>query len=792
MALLAFLPNVYAGFMAWLSAAGYHGQAMKPSHNLLRGDPGGPQLARGHMMRILAVGPTPLTLDQSSLPESERLTIHSVPSATACAEALINDAAYDAIVCEVGLTHGDSGNVLALVQQERPELPVLVLAPEIQEPAAAAALHRGAADYLVVDAGQSLSAGRLLSTLERATEHLRLRRAANRRARLLDILRAGFWEVTSVASLADVLSAAADQVHRRLPYEQVAIYLEEPDSGRLALCAVAGTNPAQILPKMYHLKPGEGTPGQAIATRRSCRVDDFTRVPHLSPAFSPPGQSPLAELSAPILRGDRAIGAITVTASRPSLLDPAEEELAWLAEHVVMAVRTAEFLRREVEHNTREALLTYISHAVNTSLNLNQVLQQAVAEVGEQLKVDRCVLLYLDLAARTLVIRHEYIHPLLTERRKLKGRTQKLAGSLKRVARLLQSGEVITSTDRQEHPLLRRVWPELLRRYDIRSLIVVPLPGSSMSSFYCLGLMQVTHTREWGASDQVLVRGLADQLALALRNAELFDAMQQVARELQLKNKELEAFVYTASHDLQAPVVSLRGFASLLQARYGPQFDERGALYVERIAANAEFLARMLKDLLELSRVGRLEEPDEMVPVETVIEPVLNDLAPLVAQRGVCVELPPAWPTVLYSRTRLRQIFSNLLSNAIKFLGSQPQPRIELGWRPIPADVQAGQGAEGEAPLETTGEGAWEPASQIEFFVKDNGIGIHPDQHQRIFDPFHRLKVIEVEGTGVGLSIIKRIIEKRGGTIRLESAPGLGSTFYFTTPEAPGGSVAKE
>lgn len=746
------------------------------------------------MMRLLAVGTSPLTLEQSVLSEVEQLSIEWVTSPAACTEALVNGLPYDALLCDVGLTQGVGENALAQAQQERPDLPVVVLTPETQERAAVAALQRGAADYLVVEAGQSISGRRLRASVERAIEHLRLRRAADRRARLLEILRAGFWEVRSDSDLAEVLSAAADQAHRRLPYDQVAIYLEEPDSGRLALCAIAGADPAQISPKMYHLDPGEGTPGQAIATRRSCRVDDFARAPHLSPAFRLPGQAGLPELSAPILQGERAIGAITVTASRPSLLDFAADELAWLAEHIALAIRTAESLRQEAEHQTREALLTYISHAVNTSLNLNQVLQQAVAEVGEQLKVDRCVLLVLDLAARTMTVRHEYINPLLAERRTLKGRTQKLAGSLKRLAHRLQSGEVIVSTDQQVHPLLRWVGPELLRRYEIRSLIVVPLLGPSVSNFYCLGLMQVTHAREWGAGDQGLVRGLADQLALALRNAELFDAMQQAAHELQLKNKELEAFVYTASHDLQAPVVSLRGFASLLRARYGAQLDERGALYVERIAANAEFLARMLKDLLELSRVGRLEEPDEAVAIETVIEPVLNDLAHLISQRGVSVELPPTWPVALYPRIRLRQIFFNLLSNAVKFLGSQPKPRIEVGWRRIPPDGLAlvGRGpqanrAEADSASDSTGEAAWEPGSQIEFFVKDNGIGIHPDHQPRIFDPFHRLKAVEVEGTGVGLSIVQRILEKRGGAVRLESTPGLGSTFYFAIPEAPGG-----
>jgi signal transduction histidine kinase len=121
---------------------------------------------------------------------------------------------------------------------------------------------------------------------------------------------------------------------------------------------------------------------------------------------------------------------------------------------------------------------------------------------------------------------------------------------------------------------------------------------------------------------------------------------------------------------------------------------------------------------------------------------------------------PPQWPRVTYSRLRLRQVFSNLVSNAFKFLGQQPAPQVELGWQVI---------TENEADF-------------IEFFVRDNGIGISPDYHARIFGTFERLRQIDVPGTGIGLSIVKRIVEGRGGAVRVESAPGSGATFLFTVP----------
>jgi signal transduction histidine kinase len=204
-----------------------------------------------------------------------------------------------------------------------------------------------------------------------------------------------------------------------------------------------------------------------------------------------------------------------------------------------------------------------------------------------------------------------------------------------------------------------------------------------------------------------------------------------------------------------------------LQTRHREQFDERGALYIDRIAANAEYLSRLLNDLLELSRVGRLEEPDEVLGAGDVVRAVLEDLQASFKERGIAVVTPASWPQVRFSRVRLRQVFSNLVSNAIKFLGTQAQPKIEIGWRAM----------------------VGEPAL-VEFWVRDNGIGIHPDYHQRVFRPFQRLKVVEVDGTGVGLSIVRRIVEGRGGAVRVESAPGHGATFSFTAPWVASESAA--
>ena len=148
------------------------------------------------------------------------------------------------------------------------------------------------------------------------------------------------------------------------------------------------------------------------------------------------------------------------------------------------------------------------------------------------------------------------------------------------------------------------------------------------------------------------------------------------------------------------------------------------------------------------------------------------------------LEVPPAWPLVRYSRIRLREVFSNLLSNALKFLGPQPKPLIEVGWRRIFENAADDPDAAGAAQRAEAASGS--PGEHlIEFFIKDNGIGIDPGDQQRIFLPFQRLEKVSVEGTGVGLSIVKRIIEGRGGALRVDSTSGQGTTFFFTLPAAP-------
>jgi signal transduction histidine kinase len=225
---------------------------------------------------------------------------------------------------------------------------------------------------------------------------------------------------------------------------------------------------------------------------------------------------------------------------------------------------------------------------------------------------------------------------------------------------------------------------------------------------------------------------------------------------LTVRNRELESFVYMASHDLRTPLVSIDGFARLLEEDYADRLDADGREYLGRVRANAADMDSLLSDLLELSRVTTTEEPKETVPVADVVEQALQQLDHAIRESGAAVIVPDDLPEVSASPTRLRQVFTNLIGNAIKFSRQDAGPRIEITWD----ELRDGH----------------------RFRVADNGIGIPEPYREQIFEIFTRLKDKDVSGTGVGLTIVRRIIERHGGKVGVESRPGEGSTFWFTLP----------
>lgn len=259
--------------------------------------------------------------------------------------------------------------------------------------------------------------------------------------------------------------------------------------------------------------------------------------------------------------------------------------------------------------------------------------------------------------------------------------------------------------------------------------------------------------------DVTALQAMADLVANAIENARLFTERALLNKELEAQNEELERFTYTVSHDLRSPLVTIRGFLGYLKHDIETGNMKRFNEDVARIASAVDKMQTLLNELLELSRIGRIVNPPQEVPFDAIVWEALSLLSGPLDAAQIRLKVAAEFPVVRVDRTRIVEVIQNLVNNAVKFMGDQAEPLIEIGVQGTDTDGK---------PI---------------FYVRDNGIGIEPQYHERIFGLFNRLDPT-IEGTGIGLTLVKRIIETHGGRIWVESEHGKGATFFFTLPAA--------
>ncbi len=230
---------------------------------------------------------------------------------------------------------------------------------------------------------------------------------------------------------------------------------------------------------------------------------------------------------------------------------------------------------------------------------------------------------------------------------------------------------------------------------------------------------------------------------------------ERLLKELEAKNAELERFVYTVSHDLRSPLVTIQGFAGMLRKDLGQKEKEKVENDLKYIENATTKMDRLLSDTLLLSRIGRVVNPPEDVPFGVIVQETLEQTAEQIKSSGVEVSVADDFPAVHVDRMRIVVVLVNLIENSINYMGEQPHPKIDIGYR-----------VDGE---------------EVVFFVRDNGIGIDKSEHEKVFELFYRVDKSS-NGTGAGLAIVKRIIEVHEGRIWIESELGKGCTVCFTLP----------
>jgi signal transduction histidine kinase len=233
---------------------------------------------------------------------------------------------------------------------------------------------------------------------------------------------------------------------------------------------------------------------------------------------------------------------------------------------------------------------------------------------------------------------------------------------------------------------------------------------------------------------------------------------ETLIKELEFKNAELERFTYTASHDLKSPLITIKGFLAMLERDSAAGDAGRVKADIARIGSAADKMKQLLDALLDLSRVGRPATHPEPLDFGMLAREAMELLAGPIGQHHAQVLLAPQLPIVRGDRLRLRELLQNLMENAIKFSCHRERVRIEIGSR--------------------------RDNGEVVLYVKDNGIGIEPRHHERIFGLFDKLDP-SATGTGVGLALVKQIVETHGGRIWVESqGRAAGACFCFTLPIA--------
>ncbi len=303
-------------------------------------------------------------------------------------------------------------------------------------------------------------------------------------------------------------------------------------------------------------------------------------------------------------------------------------------------------------------------------------------------------------------------------------------------------------------------FPEAERKLleDVGILAILILPILVNKNFF--GFISFANCREpraWEASEVNLLKAAASGIALWQEREQAELQLRQYTAELKARNEELDAFGHTVAHDLKNPLTALTGVAEILAADH--REDENLAQYLQSIVRSGRKASSIVNELLVLSTV-RKQDNIQLKPLDMtqIVDEALERLLHLIEDSPIDLKLPPTWPTALGHAPWIEEVWANYLSNAIKY-GGQP-PAIELG-------------AEAK------------PNGTVYFWVRDNGPGLSADEQARLFTPFTQLRQARTRGHGLGLSIVRRIVEKLGGEVGVVSNKSIGgSTFYFTLPQA--------
>jgi signal transduction histidine kinase len=640
-----------------------------------------------------------------------------------------------------------------------------------------------------------------------AIEHARLVEESGRRQAWLSRILEMNTRIAMSADLTNLLSRIAAEAAQLVGADGANLRILRGDH----LMTNSQTQYGLVLPHVPALRLGEGIGGIAARDNRVVVVPDLQTHPDV-PEFikvqaAEVGLSSM--VSIPVRSRHRVIGVLSVNSARPRVftaeesaaLEVCAEQAAIAIEHTqlvdeVKAQQAAlahanTVLQHEIaaRHQAEEALALRIAQmeAVRTiaaeitqELALPTVLDVIVRRAVECVDVATEGIIYLWEAADEVLIPHACWGHGMWEAQ-LRTVRLRLGESLTGTVAQRRQGLIVN-----DYPQSPYVHPQaLVAHLGYTAAMAEPL----LYRDRLVGVIVLTNggtKQPFTERDRAFLTLLALHATIAIENARLFaestarqawlerinTSLQHEITErqrveadrerlmaaLEARSAEMEHFTYSVSHDLKSPLITICGFVGLLKEDAARGELERIQTDLTYIDVATTTMQRLLDEVLELSRIGRVVNPLTEVSLSALAREAVTLVGGRLVTRGVQVHIAPDLPVVVGDRPRLLQVLQNLVDNAVKFMGAQPAPRIDIGVR--------------QTEQETV------------YYVRDNGVGIEPRDHEKIFGLFERVEPAG-EGTGIGLALVKRIIEVHGGRIWVESAgQGCGSTFCFTLAQS--------
>jgi PAS domain S-box-containing protein len=575
----------------------------------------------------------------------------------------------------------------------------------------------------------------LVFTITDITESKKTEAEIKQRNRELLALNAVSTSITKSLNMDDVLSVALEHIKDIARADLVLCYLRDVQAGKLRMARSVGL-PGDLAADVRVLDESSSAFGSVISQRQPLLIQDR---PSLDARLTAAGRRVLQALGTrsfvaiPLLSKERVLGTLGVGFGHDHPISEQEQSfLMLIGSQLGSAIENAQLyaeIQAQVQHITS---LYELGKGLSGAIDTRSLLDVVRGEAAKTIPFD---LFAYDLFNEDGG-RFERIFTAGMETDETRGEAEReLLASVQTVA--AQRASYIGNTE------------------GAGSIMAVPV----FSKEKILGVLSVCRkpVNSYDDAHLRLFESIGNLTGIAVDRAVLYEDTVAKSLEIENRNKELDDFTYVVSHDLKEPLITIEGYSKIVLKEYQERVDQEGKAYLSAVVQSTARMKNLIDDLLTLSRLGRLAESPHAVSVKAILADVLHDFEFTLREKNALVAVPEGLPEIVYDGTQLSMVFRNLISNAVKF-NEGPEPRVGI-------DVK-------------------EEEKEYVFSVTDNGIGIEPQHFEKIFVIFQRLhRSEEYRGTGAGLTIVKKIVERHHGRIWVESEVGKGTTFFFTVPK---------